>query len=387
MTTNLAAEVVLDSTIQYHPFKSTVLPESIFLTGSTGFLGVYLLDELLRTTTATIYCLIRGENPLARLQNQLELYALWQDSFKSRIIPITGNLAEPKFGLSELAFENLAAKIDIIYHNGALVNAVYPYAQLKAPNVLGTQEVLRLASLNHTKPVHFVSTVAIFFSQPYLHRTVYESEIPTIDESFKGGYKQSKWVAEQLVREAQQRGLPASIYRLGRVLGHSEMGILGTVKDLICIVLKGCIQLGQFPKVETNINLIPCDYTVQAIAKLSQNSCSDYHTFHLYNPSSMPWSDILMVLQNLGYQLEEVSYQTWMTSLKTTVAQHPKDKFYATLGILMRSPLALFGLKPYFDSTQTQTALNLTLPTTAILATHYLTHLQQTRYFDSECNC
>lgn len=378
--THLSAEVILDPTIQFQAAKQTKPPKFIFLTGATGFLGVYLLDELLRTTEANVYCLIRGENPLTRLQSQLELYGLWQASFNSRIMPVVGNLAQPRFGLSADEFEALANRIDVIYHNGALVNAVYGYSQLKAPNVLGTEEVLRLAGIGQSKPVHFISTVAVFFSQPYLHRTVYEHEIPIEDDSFKGGYKQSKWVAEQLVRVAGQRGLPTTIHRLGRVLGHSEHGVLGPVKDLICLVLKGCIQLGLFPQAETDINLIPCDYAVQAIVQLSQQPSLAKQTFHLYNPSSMPWADILLILRNMGYALEEVPYQTWLSKLKTVVAEHPDDKFYTMLGLLMRSPLALFGPKPHFDSGQTQAALSLRCPTTEVLLNHYLHQLQQTGY-------
>jgi thioester reductase-like protein len=378
--THLTAEAVLDPSIQFQSPKQTISPKGIFLTGATGFLGVYLLDELLRTTEANIYCLIRGDGALARLQSQLELYGLWQAPFRPRIIPIAGNLAQPRLGLSSLEFEALAKQIDVIYHNGALVNAVYAYTQLKAPNVLGTEEVLRLASLGQTKPVHFISTVAVFFSQPYRHRTVYEHEIPIADDSFKGGYKQSKWVAEHLVRIAGQRGLPTTIHRLGRVLGHSGQGVLGSVKDLICLVLKACVLLGQFPQADTQINLIPCDYAVQAIVQLSQQPNLATRTFHLYNPSPMAWADILPILRNMGYSLEEVPYQAWIGKLKRTAADYPNDQFYATLRLLMGSPLALFGAKPHFDNAQTHATLGLECPATEVLLAGYLRHLQQTGF-------
>lgn len=37
-------------------------PAHIFLTGATGFLGIYLLRELLTTTDATVHCLVRADD-------------------------------------------------------------------------------------------------------------------------------------------------------------------------------------------------------------------------------------------------------------------------------------------------------------------------------------
>jgi thioester reductase-like protein len=81
-----------------------------------------------------------------KLQNSLESYLLWDESLSQRIIPLIGDLSEPLLGLDPEEFQLMASKLDVIYHNGALVNFVYPYQALKKPNVLGTQEILRLAS-------------------------------------------------------------------------------------------------------------------------------------------------------------------------------------------------------------------------------------------------
>ena len=170
---DLAEELILDSSIQFiNPLSDNLLePKSIFLTGATGFLGAYLLRELLHKTTADIYCLIRcgnSEDGKNRLQKHLEFYLLWEETFSSRIIPVVGDLSKPLLGLSEGDFNELAGIIDIIYHNGAWVNSARPYSILKPANVLGTQEVIRLASILQTKPVHFISTLGFFFNKTNL---------------------------------------------------------------------------------------------------------------------------------------------------------------------------------------------------------------------------
>ncbi|TGU59995.1 hypothetical protein EN829_068110, partial [Mesorhizobium sp. M00.F.Ca.ET.186.01.1.1] len=95
----------------------------------------------------------------------LQLYELWDEAQAHRIIPVIGDLAQPRLGLSAGQFERLAETVDVIYHNGALVNFVYPYAALKKANVIGTEEILRLAAVKKTKPVHFVSTIFTFASE------------------------------------------------------------------------------------------------------------------------------------------------------------------------------------------------------------------------------
>ena len=42
-----------------------------------------------------------------------------------------------------------------------------------------------------------------------------EEDVTSYADQLTDGYSQSKWVAEQLVRRAMSRGLPAAIYRLG----------------------------------------------------------------------------------------------------------------------------------------------------------------------------
>ncbi|HEY9669421.1 MAG TPA: SDR family NAD(P)-dependent oxidoreductase, partial [Coleofasciculaceae cyanobacterium] len=178
---DLNAEAVLDPAISPDNahIAAVAEPTSIFLTGATGFLGAFLLQELLDQTQAEIYCLVRSpdvESAKTRLHNNLQSYDLWHEDYRARIIPVLGDLAQPQLGLSTEQFEQLAHQIDAIYHNGALLNYVYPYSKFKPINVLGTQEVLRLACQTKVKPVHHISSVAVFESSAYYGKQVTESD-------------------------------------------------------------------------------------------------------------------------------------------------------------------------------------------------------------------
>ncbi|MFK5970600.1 MAG: amino acid adenylation domain-containing protein [Candidatus Marithrix sp.] len=291
---NLDAEAVLDPSIQPAKLPSTNSVNSIFLTGTTGFLGSYLLYELLVQTTANIYCLVRSTDKNI-LVNKLKANMSWDESFKTRIILVQGDLSKPLLGLEKEYFEQLANKIDVIYHNGAWVNHIFPYSVLKTTNVLGTEEILRLASKHKPKPVHFIST------------------INTIDSS-TSGYTQSKIVAEKIIQLASERGLPVCIYRPPVIAGHSKTGIFNR-GDTFSSIIKGCIQLGEIPIMEDiGLNMLPVDYVSNVIIKLSLQQHSRI-SFNLINPNFTSWNKLFDKLVKLGYKLKKVSYAQWKEEL------------------------------------------------------------------------
>ncbi|HQV93621.1 MAG TPA: amino acid adenylation domain-containing protein, partial [Anaerolineales bacterium] len=287
----LKAEAVLDADIAAGDLVyEHAEPKKILLTGATGFVGAFLLHDLLKQTSADIYCLLRADDitqGLNRLERNLNSYQLWDESFAPRIQPVLGDLGSPQFGLSDEAFNELANQIDWIYHNGAMVNFVYPYAAHKSANVLGTQEILRLASRAKLKPVHHVSTLSILHNGDHDDGRVYR-ESDDIDEMSApfGGYAQSKWVAEKLALQAGARGIPYAIYRPGLVSGHSLTGAWNT-DNMISSMTRACLLLGAAPDLDVVANVVPVDFVSAAIVQISKSPDNWNQTYHLENPSPL----------------------------------------------------------------------------------------------------
>ncbi len=330
---DLNAEAVLDPEIC--PVTSVFTeehrePKFIFLTGATGFLGVFLLYELLQQTSAIIYCLVRAETTADaenRLQKSLESYLLWDESFSDRIIPVIGDLSQPLLGLSEQEFSAIASQIDVIYHNGAFVNFTYPYSQLKAANVLGTQEVLRLAAQVKVKPVHFISTIGVVGAADSQLEIIREDTSINRSEKIHSGYTQSKWVAERLVTIAGDRGIPVAIYRPGRISGDSTTGVCN-VNDHTFRMIKGCIQIGSAPLSDSMVNLTPIDYASKAIIYLSQQKVSLGKTFHVVNPQPIHWNEMINLIAEFGYPLQAILYDKWRLQLLEAVERSPENALH-----------------------------------------------------------
>jgi thioester reductase-like protein len=321
---DLNAEAVLDPSITPEglPYEPKTEPSNIFVTGGTGFLGAFLVEELLQETNADIYCLVRAADTTEgkrKLKANLQQYALWDDKYGSRIFPVIGDLSQPLLGIGAEQFQMLAANIDSIYHSAAMLNYVYPYSALKAANVLGTQEVLRLATRIKVKPVHYVSSVAIFESPAYAGKVVKEDDKFEHWEGIYLGYSQTKWVAEKLVRIAGERGLPITIHRPPLISGHSETGVTNT-HDFICLMAKGCLLMGSFPDVEYMLDMSPVDYVSKAIVYLSRQKTSIGKAFHLQHPQPVPLTNLVDWVRSFGFPVEIISYEEWQAQLVNNVS-------------------------------------------------------------------
>lgn len=336
---DLNREAQLDPSITFESFKSKTWenPASILLTGSTGFLGAFVLYELLQNTSAKIYCLARANDEVEaknRIQRNLEFFSLWEDRFNERIIPVNGDLSKPLLGLLTSEFERLSQNIDVIYHVGAIVNFIFPYKDLKASNVTGTQEIIRLAGKFKLKPLHHISSVSVFPIEGHPEGNIFsEDDSPFYTQALLNGYAQSKWVAEKLIISARLKGLPATIYRVGEVIGHSVTGICRTTHDAYSNILKGGILLGSSPQIKLNLYLVPVDYVSKSIYFLSRKKDVLGKNFHIIS-QPREGSQILDLMAFLGYPLRRISYQEWLQEVNDLTRRLPQNPLAALMPFL-----------------------------------------------------
>ncbi|ELR97037.1 thioester reductase domain-containing protein [Gloeocapsa sp. PCC 73106] len=361
--TQSTEEIILDSEIIPSVVtQSSTQPANILLTGATGFLGSFLLSELLKRTSAGIYCLVRAETiELAwqKLKSNLEFYLVWDESSSQRITLILGDLSKALLGLSQETFEKLSEQIDTIYHNGAWVHHASPYSLLKATNVLGTQEVLRLACHNRVKPVHFISTISVFPPDASTKIFTETDNIAEYEPPY-GGYARSKWVAEQLVTQAQKRGLPVNIYRLGPISGHSKTGVFNG-NDFLYRLIIGCTQLGSAPEGERILDILPVDYASEAIACLSQKPELLNQTFHLIHPQPVSSTVLFEELRAWGYRIERIPYDKWYAKLLNIAQGSSQHTLYPLVSLFSPGSVPESDEKPLmlkFDSQNTEKGLS-----------------------------
>ncbi len=301
----------------------------ILLTGASGFLGTYLLSELLERTSDRVICLVRAPDEptaFARLKASLVRYGRWKSEHETRIAVLCGDLGLPRFRLSEADFQTLARTVGRIYHCGAQVNWAHPYHALKATNVEGTRSVLHLARQRNV-PIHFVSSIGVYPIGAPSGPTWFAEEAELEGaENLLIGYFQSKWVAEKLLDNARRRGFTVTVYRPGFVTGDSSNGAESTSEgQLFSSFLRGACQLGVVPYVDKILDIVPVDYVAAAVALLSLHASALGRSFNLVNPAPMRQLDLYAFLRKAGWPLREVPYPVFRQAVLDLPEQCPDN--------------------------------------------------------------
>ncbi|KAI1798030.1 alpha-aminoadipate reductase Lys1p [Ganoderma leucocontextum] len=329
----------------------TSRPLTVFLTGATGFLGAFILRDLLQRAERVkkVVCLVRAPDDakaVERLHEGAAGRGVWDEAWLSsgRLEVVRGDLDRPRFGLDGGAWLRVAGEADAIIHNGALVHWVYPYERLRSANVLGTLTGVELASTGKPKLFVFVSSTSAIDTEYYVELSDSIGGVPESDDlegaraSLKTGYGQSKWVSEKLLFEAGRRGLRGHIVRPGYVVGDSESAVTNT-DDFLWRLVKGCTQLGLVPDINNTVNMVPVDHVARccalaAVAPLPppRSSLSVLHVTAAPRPT---FNGFLGALAQYGFGTARSEYLHWRRQLERHVMEVQDNALFPLLHFVL----------------------------------------------------
>lgn len=313
----LSADVVLGESV--HGTGAAAwqpAPSRLLVTGATGYLGSFLVAQLLRTTAASVTCLVRDADPeegTRRVTHALRTAGLWEDGFAGRLDARAGNLSQPDLGLPEGGFAALAAEVDEIYHMGAVVNILPAYRRIRPVNVGGTHEILRLAATGRTKPVHYISPAELT-EHPDPGRAGRELPLGAEPPDAHNGYIASKWAGERLVSMADARGVPAVVYRAARLVG-SVSPMYWKPGDATSEIVQACVHLGLVPESEVCLPASPVDYVARGIAALARRKESLGHQYHLVARAPFSFRTVGEAMTRAGYRIRFTAMDQWYAEL------------------------------------------------------------------------
>jgi amino acid adenylation domain-containing protein/thioester reductase-like protein len=374
----LCNDSLLPSDIQplSQPLQPWLTPTTgrVLLTGATGFLGAFFLrDLLLQREIRQVVCLVRAQDnddALQRIKKNLSQYAFWQDSFLPRLQAVASDIAEPLLALDILTYERLTIECDVIFHLAAHVNYIQPYSAHYSGNILGTLNILRFAVSGKVKPLHYVSTIAVFGPAGLLSPTpiIYEDDdiMPYLEGmQYDSGYSQSKWAVERIIWQAKERGIPLAVYRPGFIMGDSVTGA-GNPKDFVARLIRGCIKIGAYPKlINQRKEFVPVNYVSAALFNISRDNLRLGKAYHLVPPDNKQSTDLnpfFELLNQCGYQLKCLNYPEWIAKLETDkeLGSNPLMPLLPMLSEVVYKQLTrweVYENMPVYDTQNTKSAL------------------------------
>eukprot|EP01102_Stenamoeba_stenopodia_P018868 TRINITY_DN6998_c0_g2_i1.p1 TRINITY_DN6998_c0_g2~~TRINITY_DN6998_c0_g2_i1.p1 ORF type:complete len:806 (+),score=186.18 TRINITY_DN6998_c0_g2_i1:350-2419(+) len=341
-------------------YASDPVESNYFLTGATGFLGAFMLFDLLREhPDSKVYCLVRKAKTLEegkRLITDRLRYSRLKvtEEETERIVPVLGDLSKPLLGLTQQDFEDLASQIQAIYHNGCQVNGLLSYASLRKPNVESTKEIIRLAATGERlKNLYYISSLSAFVGYVGTEDTHFTKPDPVLLNISKG-YGATKQVSEILVETAKHAGLRTVIIRPGTIAGDSGEGCVNTT-DFLNKFIAGIVQLGYAPLLQTVFDMIPVDFVSKAILCICDDRNSIGKNFHIFDRENTVYRLVDFLTSSVRdrqLQIIKLPYSEWRAKV---LEAGEKNVLYP-----LKSYLSPFGFPslPDFGNTNTKNALS-----------------------------
>ncbi|MFB8007970.1 thioester reductase domain-containing protein [Nocardia sp. NPDC056000] len=332
----ILADVALADRLPFVGPPPQTAPKRILLTGATGFLGSHMLLDLLRHSEAHVVCLVRGEDEEAgarRLADALRGFSLpWSAEVRRRITVLPGDIRSPRLGLSDEQWNSLALETDSIVSVAAAVDFLRGYSSLRQSNVLSALTLAELAVTGRIKPLHHVSSIAVF-NEIGIASMGEDDAVAHIDK-LGAGYDKTKWAAEAALRRAREHGLVVTFLRPGGIGGHRETGA-HNAQDLSSAMLAAISRFRTVPAFRC-FNVAPVDWVSRVSAAIVGEPSAWGFNYNLTGIPNM-MDDVLREMNLSGMNVRVQDWQDWREQAMHRIVSEPIPEL-DFLGWMLQSP-------------------------------------------------
>ncbi len=260
-----------------------------FVTGATGFIGRHLVERLLERE-GQIHVLVR-EGSRDKLDALIEG---WGGEATERIVPVVGDLGEPRLGVSDEQVAALSGKVDHFFHLAAIYDMTADEERNSALNVGGTQNAIELANTLKAGIFHHVSSIAA----AGMYKGNFREDMFDEGQKLDHPYHRTKFESEKLARTQVQGAW--RVYRPAIVVGNSKTGEMDKI-DGPYYFFKAIQKVRHYlpewvPLVGVEFgdtNVVPVDYVAGALDHIAHLPDLDGRAFHLANPRSQKSGDVM----------------------------------------------------------------------------------------------
>ena len=271
-----------------------------FVTGATGFIGRFLVANLLRKRKGPVYVLVRKDS-LKKLGDVGQRMG-WD---MKRVVAVEGDMTRTNCGVSPARIKALQGKVKHFFHLAAIYDLTASAEAQRKANIDGTAHALDLAVALKAGCFHHTSSIAAAGLYPGVFREDMFEEAEGLDDP----YLRTKHESEGLVR-AEKR-LKWRIYRPGMVVGHSQTGEMDKIDGpyYFFTFLKKLREMLP-PWMPTlgleggRINIVPVDFVADAMDYIAHKPRLDGQCFHLTDPEPMRVGEVLNTFARAGHAPE-----------------------------------------------------------------------------------
>lgn len=335
----ILADLALADRLPWTDIPEPLPPTRVLLTGATGFLGSHMLLDLLRHSDAHVYCLIRAadeETAVARLGAALRGYELpWSAEIRRRVTVLPGDIRRPRLGLSDDLWNALAYELDSVVSVAAAVDFLRGYQSLRQSNVLGALTLAELAAAGRPKPLHHISSIAVF-NEVGITSMGEDDPLAHVDRLISG-YDQTKWATEVALRRARDHGLVVTALRPGGITGHTLTGACNP-QDLSSGLISAYARFRTVPAFR-HLNGAPVDWVSRvAVGVICEPDAWGFD----YNLTGVPntLDDVVRDMALGGMNVRVMDWDEWRVDALARLQAEPVPELDFLTRVL-QSPTAL----------------------------------------------
>jgi 3-oxoacyl-(acyl-carrier-protein) synthase/thioester reductase-like protein/acyl carrier protein len=297
------------------------VPESIFLTGATGLLGMNVLNYLLSNTQARIFCLVRKtakDSAEERFWSGYEHY--FGSGNRERIMLIEGDLYEEGLGINNPSGDLI--KAGMIFHIAGSPQFISSKKIEDHINFAGTKNIVDWANRYEIKRLVFISTVGIVGkTMPAGIENFYETDTNLGQQNENLIHGASKLKAEEYINKHYR--YKSKTFRIPNIGGRWSDGCFPTDlnKNLMWLRLKSLAGLKYYSQESlagsSGIGLMPVDILSALIAEISFADVDALNVYHLIHRKYYTNGEVLHSLQRAGFKLEQVEQDRFAKYIAT----------------------------------------------------------------------
>lgn len=307
--------------------------QTVILTGSTGSLGSYMLDQLINSPrVCKVYALNRGTDGGRSRQDGISLNRTLSRDF-SKVEFLGSDLSEPNFGLEPTKYEEMLSSVDRIVHNAWPVNFNMPIASFE-PFICGVRHFVDFAGASPKKvAVVFVSSIGTAnnwaSSEPVPERRL---DDPNLAEM---GYGLSKLAGSFILdAAAATSGLATASVRVGQIAGPACGEGVWNPQEFVPSLIASSVHLGVLPGnlgPFQNVDWVPTEdvsgIILDVVGITNSIPIAEINGyFHVQNPAKVQWSEVANFLKEFyGGRIRKLSSLAEWTSLLEASASEEQN--------------------------------------------------------------